>query len=56
MSDIEIRGADDWWDALPDKRRVEIWRWVEQPHKKGCEPSPGQLVLLEEIEEERRIS
>ncbi|EEI16331.1 hypothetical protein HMPREF0298_1917 [Corynebacterium lipophiloflavum DSM 44291] len=56
MPDLDTRDADDWWDTLPDKRRVEIWRWVEQPHRKGYEPAPGQLDLMDAIKERRRTS
>ncbi|WP_257162372.1 hypothetical protein [Corynebacterium cystitidis] len=42
----DISNAEQWWGDLTEKRRIEIWRWVEQPHKKTAEPAPGQMDII----------
>lgn len=53
---MSVREADEWWCGLPEKRRVEIYRWVEQPQKKDSAPGPGQLDLIQVMKTERKSS
>ncbi|MEJ6013800.1 hypothetical protein WG936_08125 [Corynebacterium sp. H127] len=44
----ELKAAEEWWNAQPDRRKVGIWRWITQPRLADLN-HPDQLDLLEEM-------
>lgn len=39
--------ADDWWDALPVERKVQVWRWMTGREKRPPERPPEDQLSLD---------
>ncbi|AMS02976.1 hypothetical protein BJD60_gp55 [Gordonia phage Schnabeltier] len=37
---------DDWWHSLPEKRREQIYRWVNERRTAEHPATPGQRELF----------
>ena len=43
---MDVHEADAWWRGLPEDRRLQIFRWINQPD--GPPVIAGQLDIFED--------
>lgn len=49
MDDASI--ADEWWENLPDRRKIQIHHWIVSPRQITIQELPGQIALIEGTEQ-----
>ncbi|CAB0784991.1 hypothetical protein FRC0195_00152 [Corynebacterium diphtheriae] len=49
MDDASI--ADEWWENLPERRKIQIHHWIISPRQITIQELPGQIALIEGTEQ-----